>query len=177
MRQAAEKIHDRRSRDLPINARVAIDVVSDPYSHSGEKIQVLRSIRDDPLARMYVRSQIDSAQFTAGRHWQKMYDLCEVGGASSIDPAKEAVDGGRLPEAITDEQMVAFRVLNGVQKALGEDGSALVRGVLGRGFMIAQIAEAWGLNSRRETEYLGMRFRECLERMAVHWGYAQPKKI
>src|SRR3984885_16119463 len=48
------KIHDRRSRDLPRNAEVAAIEVDDPLGlDPGDKIVTLRSIRNDPLARLH----------------------------------------------------------------------------------------------------------------------------
>jgi hypothetical protein len=174
--QVQEKVYDRQSIDLPINAQVAPDTVADPLER-GAMLRVTRSIRDDPLARLYIRSKIDTAQLAAGRHWQRLYEAAEIGAASAIDPGKEAVDGGKFPEPITDEQIHAFRSLNAVYRVLGEDGGALIRAVLGRGLMVTQVAQAWGVTTKRETEYLGTRFRECLERMAIHWGYAPPKRL
>jgi hypothetical protein len=63
------KIHDRRSRDLPRNAEVAAVEVDDPLAlEPGEKIVTLRSIRNDPLARLHSHRQIDEAQYRAGAH-------------------------------------------------------------------------------------------------------------
>ena len=54
------KSHDRRSRDLPRNAEVAAIEVDDPLAlEPGEKIVTLRSIRNDPLARLHTHHQID----------------------------------------------------------------------------------------------------------------------
>jgi len=48
----AAAVHDRRSRDLPLNAEVAPIEVDDPLAlEPGERIVALRSIRNDPLAR------------------------------------------------------------------------------------------------------------------------------
>ena len=47
------KAHDRRSRDLLRNAEVATVEVENPLAlEPGEKIVALRSIRNDPLARL-----------------------------------------------------------------------------------------------------------------------------
>ena len=105
-------VHDRRSTDLVRNASVAIVEVDDPYAiEPGGKITVLRSLRDDPLARMSAAKQIDSAQFEAGRAWQADYEEAEVGGASAIDPTKEAVDGGKPPEMPRDIEIVEIGIL------------------------------------------------------------------
>jgi hypothetical protein len=62
------KIHDRRSRDLLRNAEVAAVEVDDPLGlDPGDKIVTLRSIRNDPLARLHTHRQIDEAQYQGGR--------------------------------------------------------------------------------------------------------------
>ena len=56
------KAHDRRSRDLLRNAEVATVEVDNPLAlEPGEKIVALRSIRNDPLARLHSHGQIDEA--------------------------------------------------------------------------------------------------------------------
>lgn len=171
-----EKVHDRKSVDLPINAHVAIAIVSDPYSDKGEKIEVLRSLRDDVLAWMQSRHQIDDAQFAAGRHWQRLHQCSTVGVIRAIDPGKEAVDGGRMPEAITDKQIDAFTALRQSYEKLGAYGSQLVFEILGEGRGIREAASLRGCQTDMEINYFGRRFRECLETLAIHWGYAQPKR-
>jgi hypothetical protein len=62
--QKSAKVHDRRSKDLPRNAEVAAIEVDDPLAlEPGEKIVTLRSIRNDPLARLHTHRQIDEAQY------------------------------------------------------------------------------------------------------------------
>jgi hypothetical protein len=62
------KAHDRRSRDLPLNAEVAAIEVDDLLAlEPGEKIVTLRSIRNDPLGRLHSHRQIDEAQSQGGR--------------------------------------------------------------------------------------------------------------
>jgi len=154
---------------------VAVAIVTDPHSDRGEKIQVVRSIRDDPLGWMHSRRQIDDAQLAAGRKWQKLHEISTIGPISAIDPAKEAVDGGEMREPLTNLQIDAFKELSKVSRELGEFGGALVRAVLGRGLSVASAAAEFNFSSKYETEYIGRRFRECLETLAIHWGLAAPK--
>src|SRR5690606_3286070 len=132
-RYLAEKIHDRRANDLTRNARVVVAVVKDPYSENGEHIAVTRSVRDDPLADMLSRRVIDQAMFEGGRTWQRYNELTEIGPISAIDPSKEAVDGGKMRDPITDKQIDAFRKIAEADKMLGQWGSILVRNLLSDG--------------------------------------------
>lgn len=102
------KIHDRMTGDLPINSVVSIAIVDDPLER-GASLKVLRSTRDDPLAAIYSRSQIDDAQFRAGRDAERLFEAAYIGRISGIDPGRIMVDGGQFPEVITDKQIKANR--------------------------------------------------------------------
>src|ERR1700691_771995 len=94
------KIHDRQSRDLPRNAEVAAIEVDDPLGlDPGDKIVTLRSIRNDPLARLHTHRQIDEAQYQGGRAFQDDWEKAERG-PRAVDPSREYVDGGQRREAI-----------------------------------------------------------------------------
>src|ERR1700752_1055463 len=110
--------HDRRATDLPYNAQVASAVADDPYE-PGSKLTVLRSLRDDPLAAMHNAKQIDQAQFIAGRHWQRAFELTSVGGVRAVDLTRERVDGGGIPQpTLSDTQLRAFGDLKRAMSAL-----------------------------------------------------------
>lgn len=169
-------VHDRQSTDLLRNARVAPMEVDDPLAlEPGDKITVVRSLRDDPLARLHVRDQIDDAQYNAGRRFQHDFETAERG-PRAIDPSKEAVDGGKPPEPITERQRLAVRRLNRAHRELGADGSGLTHDVLVHGRNMAQIAERRGVKGERWERYFGMRFQECLNRLAVVYDLAMAPK-
>lgn len=168
-------LHDRRAADLPFNAKVAAVTADDPYE-PGAKLTVLRSLRDDPLAAMHNAKQIDQAQFVAGRHWQRAYELVETGGVRALDPTRERVDGGGIPQAtISDAQIRAFADLGKATAALGLEGDSLVRDFLGSGLCVRDIAVRRDAHTERERGYLGRRLRECLNTLAIEFGYAGPK--
>lgn len=139
--------------------------------NAAQKLIVFRSIRD-PLASLHASQSIDEAQYQAGRHWQRAYELSEVGGARAIDPTKEAVDGGRMPEMLTDAQLRAFKDLGQARGVLGMVGERIVTQVLGERLSIAKVADRWGFSTERDRRYIGMRFNECLEQLAKLWNYA-----
>jgi hypothetical protein len=164
-------VHDRTARDLLRNAQVAPTEVDDPYE-AGAKIMVLRSTRHDPLADLMSKGHIDQCDYVAGRHWQAAWESAEIGGVQAIDPTREAVDGGQLPEILTDTQRRAMQDLDAARGALGREGHALVCDVLGRGMSIVEAARNRGLCSEADRKYAGKRFRECLSTLAVRFGYA-----
>jgi hypothetical protein len=163
--------HDRTSHDLPRNAQVAPVEIDDPYEE-GARIVVLRSTRNDQLADLKSKGRIDECDYVAGRHWQAAYEKAEIGGIRAIDPSREMVDGGRLPELLTDTQRCAVQDLKAAREALGREGDALIRDVLGQGLSIAEAAENRGLLLETDRKYIGKRFRECLSTLALRFGYA-----
>jgi hypothetical protein len=167
-------IHDRRATDLLRNAQVAIIEIEDPYE-AGAKIIAIRSTRGDPLGDLHARNQIDEAQYQGGRSFQHDFETAERG-PRAIDPSKEAVDGGLMPEPITEGQRRAARQLAVVYRALGQDGSALAHDVLIHMKTRSQVAEGRGLEGKRWEEYFGMRFRECLDCLALVYGFAMRER-
>lgn len=166
------KVHDRRagSGDLTRGAKTAAIEVDDPYEIGG-KIVTLRSVRNDPLAGLHSRGFIDEAQYQGGRAFQHDFETAERG-PKAIDPSKEAVDGGMMPEPITDHQQRAVVRLNAAERKLGQNGASLVHAVLIARQTVDQICAARGLRSQRENDYIGKRVRECLDTLAKVYGFA-----
>jgi hypothetical protein len=166
------KVHDRRSRDLLRNAEVAAIEVDDPLAlEPGEKIVTLRSIRNDPLARLHTHRLIDEAQYQGGRAFQSDWEKAERG-PQAVDPTREYVDGGQRREPITEGQRKAVLRLNRAERELGADGSALVHEVLILGTTMEQIGQRRGVHGQRWIDYFARRFRECLDRLALIYGFA-----
>jgi hypothetical protein len=143
-------VHDRRSRDLPLNAEVASGEVDDPLAlEPGEKIVALRSIRNDPLARLHSHHQMDDAQYRGGRAFR---------------------NDGSTPSAARK----AVLRLNRAERELGGDGSALVHDVLIHGMTLDQVGQCRSLTTQRWRDYFARRFCECLDRLALVYGFATP---
>ena len=151
-------------------------IVDDPYAlEPGEKTVAMRNTNDDPLAKLHVRHQIDEAQYHAGRAFQEDFETAERG-PQAIDPSKEAVDGGRMPEPITEAMRKAVVRLSKAERALGADGSALTHAILIRRQTCSQIAQARDLKGEGWEKYFGKRFRECLDCLAIVYGFAMEKR-
>jgi hypothetical protein len=80
------------------------------------------------------------------------------------------------PEPITEAQQRAARQLAVVYRALGQDGSAIVHDILVHGKTREQVAESRGLAGERYVRYYGMRFRECLDCLAIVYGFAMVRR-
>jgi hypothetical protein len=131
----------------------------------------MRSTRDDPLAGLHARKHIDEAQYQGGRSFQHDFETAERG-PKAIDPSKEAVDGGQMPEPITEAQRKATVRLASVHRELGANGSALINAFLIAGLNIDKICDDRHLTAERERLYVSRRVRECLDELAVFYGFA-----
>jgi hypothetical protein len=170
------KVHDRRSRDLLRNADVAAIEVDDPLGlDPGDKIVTLRSLRNDPLGRMHSHHQIDEAQYQGGRAFQNDWEKAERG-PQAVDPSREYVDGGQFREPITEGQRKAVLRLNRVERELGADGSALAHEILILGMTMEQISQRRGVRGQRWLDYFARRLRECLDRLALIYGFVTEKR-
>lgn len=162
---------DRRATDLLRNAEVAIAVVDDPYPlERGDKITTLRSLRDDPLERLHIRAMIDDAQRDAGKEYRADLERSEIGNVRAIDPSKEAVDGGRIVEAISETQRRAVKRVSEAGAVMGMLAESIVRAVLSGNLFPAQVAVARGFTSEREKGHYAWIFRKALEQLAVFYG-------
>ena len=170
------RVHDRKAQDLPLNAEVAEVEVDDPLAlEPGEKIVTLRSIRNDPLARLHSHHQIDEAQFRGGRAFQDDWEKAERG-PQALDPTREFVDASPSREPITERQRKAVLRLNRATRELGADGAVLVHEVLILGLTMEQIGQRRALPGQRWMDYFSKRLRECLDRLAQTYGFAAPRR-
>lgn len=163
-------IHDRRSTDTLTAGQYASIEVDDPYE-PGEQITVLRQLRGDPLGRLHSHHQIDDAQYTAGRCYQRDWEVAERG-ARAIDPTREAVDGGRLPEPLTDKQQSARVRLIRVRAELGRLIRPVMDNVLIERMSIETVAIMQGRSGARWANYYGRMFRDGLDVLAVEYNLA-----
>jgi hypothetical protein len=182
-KEPAATVHDRKSTDITIGAEghVAKMVIDDPLGlNPGDKIEVLRHLRADPIAQMHARKHIDDAQYEAGRSFQRDWEKAERG-PRAIDPFKEYVDGGLAAEPVTDGQLAAVDRLNRAEAQVradhGAKGVAIVHEVLVHGLSMGQVARRRGLDGDRWRDFFGKLFRECLETLAVAYGHSNLAKV
>lgn len=163
------KKHDLRASDVPQRIATAEVPIIDPYGDPGV---ALVQVRDDHLAWLWARGEVELYEYHAGRRWQRAYELALLGGARGIDTTRERVDGGRSPEVLGEAQMRAMRDLDASRELLGARGFRLMEDICGRGLSLREAAQARWLVTQRARDYLGRRFRECLHELAVMWGMA-----
>jgi hypothetical protein len=159
--------HDRRSTDTLAAGEYATTVVDDPYERGG-KLSTLRQLRNDPLARLHSHRQIDDAQFHAGRAYQNDREIAERG-AKAIDPSKEAVDGGLMPEALTDRQIKARKRLIKIERDLGRRLMGVLEAVLINGLTIEQVSQS---KAQSVLKLHGGLFRVALNELATIYCFS-----
>jgi len=163
-------VHDRRAKDLlSAGQYVSVDVI-DPFDPQA-KITVLRQTRCDPLGRLHAHHQIDDAQYMAGRRYERDRELAERG-AKAIDPTREAVDGGRIPEPLPDSQIEATARLVRVHAALGRLMQSTLDGVLMAGTIESMSIQVFKRDGDRWANHYGKLFRDALDVLAVEYKLA-----
>lgn len=164
----------RKRLGIPVGIRPSdLDLieVDDPYE-PGKKLHATRSTRNDPLARLHSHHQIDQAQFMAGRAYQRDWELAERG-AQAIDPTKEAVDGGRMPEPLSDSQGKARMRLVEIERVLGRTMHKVAHSVLVDGMSMEVMAlRVFGRHGELASKYYGRMFRDALDVLAVEYRLA-----
>jgi hypothetical protein len=163
--------HDRRAKEINRgqNGYTVEVLIDDPYE-PGAKIATVRSVRDDPLADRFSRGHIDQAQFDAGREFQRHFGIAERGPRAV--QLSEAVDGDPPRENLTDGQLLAGKWLAKCYRKLGADGSSLVHDMLVHAMSTKQIAESRGMAGQDWERYFGKRLWECLNTLAVVYGFS-----
>lgn len=165
------RVADRRASEAHRQASLVPVEVPDPYE-AGASIVAFKNAKADPLERLKQQSDIDEAQYQAGKAYERDLELAEVGNVRAIDPTKEAVDGGRMPELVTDSQRRALVRLREAGRVMGLFAESVVRGVLERNVSPAQLAIARGFSTRREQLHYGWIFRRALEELTQVYGTA-----
>ncbi len=94
-----------------------------------------------------------------------------------MDPTREYVAGARSREPVTESQRQAVLRLNRVERELGTDGAALVHDVLVFGLTMDQIGQRRAVRTQHWNDYFARRFRECLDRLALIYGFATEASV
>jgi hypothetical protein len=97
-------------------------------------------------------------------------------GPQAVDPSRDYVDGVQTREPVTESQRKAVLRLNRAERELGADGSALVHDVLVKGMTMEQVGQRRDLVSQRWKDCFSRRLCECLDRLALVYGFAADKK-
>ena len=166
----------RKSNDDQINAALAglnheVDIVTvdNPLAlvrDENLKREAIRTLRDDTLAALHARQAIDDAMFYAGRLLQKCYDNSQIGSVCAIDPSKEAVDGGRFPEPLSERQIKASSELASIRKQFKWEEWHMLDGIVCQGKTIQNYGMSLGMTTGREFDWVSRQFKQYLNKLA-----------
>jgi hypothetical protein len=141
-----------------------------PISASNpERIAAVINVRESAITTLYARGKIDDAQKEAADRFRSLWETLGGKGASSIDPAREHVDGGKMPEPISERQVRAATELAKARLELGARGYWLVARICGEG---CSLAEAMGSQRKRDALTAADNLRACLDDLAALWRLA-----
>lgn len=175
------QVHDRRA-DKPFNAEVKPVLIDDPFgpgamkrsgyreevqptappvwNERGEltpvppaKIVATRSLRSDPLGRLYAHGDIDEVLYVAGRKFQVLYAAAEISTASGSQ-WRERVQGGSIAEVLTEHRQKAMRELAKLYKRLGPEKSMVMMAILGERMWFSDLSAITGTGARKVSEKL-----------------------
>ena len=95
-------------------------------------------------------------------------------GSGLVDLLAELRRSGRMtPKGVFADRAREVSVVPGAGITLSRaDGSALVHDVLVQGLTMEQVGQRRGLCTKRWSDYFSRRFRECLDRLALLYGFA-----
>lgn len=174
IKKAARKVET--PANFIVNSRavcIAVEV-DDPYfnaSHAESrgntrKTTAMVNARESPALWMYTHNNIDTAQFEAAKHFRKLYETAQGTGIQSQDFMKEPVDGGYMPEPLTDRRQRAAKELAAAHNVLGRAGYLLVESVCAHCMEVAQLYSTdWARKRERRN------LKDSLDRLASFWGF------
>jgi len=134
------------------------------------------SLRNDPIGQMAKRGQLGcgaerDVRLRAARHWQRLYEIAEIGGARGIDPTKDSVDGGRFEMPDTDARLRALAELNRLCRSLKLEEERLLTWVLEVKRTLKQFAGLFAKATERDVSRLGERLAGALDKVAELVGF------
>lgn len=167
----------KRQKPVTLGNVIMLEVDNPLYSraHDGDKtnprtITACYNSRESYAGFLYARKAITQAEHMAATRIRQAYEGIGGAGAKAMDYTKEPVDGGGHGEPISQRQLMFGRVLKDASLFLGPQGYDLVIKLAGQGLWPKDLSQDKG-----RREYWGKRFTECLETLAVHWGYQRQR--
>ena len=139
-------------------------------AHDGDRTNPKRitaayNPRESYVGWLLARDQINRAEYEAAGKIREAFEAMGGAGARAMDYSKEWVDGGMMPDPITDAQLNAGRTLKQCAAWLGPAGHDLTIKLAGQCLWPKDMAP-----DRNGQLYVGKRFRECLSTLAHHFG-------
>ncbi len=154
-----------------------MEVDNPDWSHDRDKVpgfpkhvRAAVNMRESPIVWMLAHDQVSTTQAKAASRFRELYEAAGSADLKAMDTTKEPVDGGGFPDILTDRKMQAAKDLKDVHALLGIEGYRLIVNVCGECNWIRDLGHTQWKRLR-----LADKLRECLNALAIHWGYQTPK--
>jgi hypothetical protein len=161
---------------------IVADTVADPNPlFRGQKQAVAKNARESSLSSMLARKQIDEAQCRAGDWIRLQYEKMRMG-SGAIDPSYEPVDTSGHADPIPDRLLMASLKIHDARAAVvqevGQRGWQLIEWVCCEGYGVAEATvKRYGYTTRKRLDLTGEMFRDALDALAVHKGFATENNV
>ena len=161
----------------------------DPHEPDEKPRAKIVNLRNDTIGRLHKWGRLGepavaATRVMAARHFQRDYEVVEMGGAKAIDPTRQRVDeGGNHGGVDIDRRLQAIKKLGRIRQRLGvlsiqtyfggEEkiaGADLLIWVLGENCSLTIIADRFGYD--RSHLRLLPHLIECLDILAIEYGLA-----
>lgn len=139
-------------------------------SFNRRKVKLPHNAKESAIITMAARGHLNASQLQAAKRFCQYYERLGGSGAGSFDYSREPVDGGSTCTTISESQIEAGQQLKQCRDLLGIVGYDLVSKVAGQGMSLDNIC-----SDKRRKNYAADHLRDCLDVLAVHWGYVSPK--
>nr|WP_155914822.1 hypothetical protein [Bartonella clarridgeiae] len=120
-----------------------------------------------PIALLYKKGHINQAQYKAAERFYVYWRQCQGDTQMSLDLTTQKVDSSQRYIHPIEAQTNALKHLQTVKIHLGILGYKLVEQVVGYDQAFKELSP-----SKRKQNSLADHLRDCLDLLAVHWGYA-----
>lgn len=166
---------------IPKLVRISTVTMDNPYFNpdplhaedrtNPARIEVALSMRESYITYLRGRRAISEEQYLAAVKVCTAFERLGGAGAGAMDFTRDVVDGGTTPVPAVEIHNHAREVLSDCHLTLGPAGHDLVLKMAGQGLWPKDMAP----RDAKKRDYLSMRFRECLEHLAIRWGYQKAR--
>ncbi|WP_455473970.1 hypothetical protein [Bartonella sp. B30(2025)] len=133
-------------------------------------IVAIANANSRPIALLYAKGHINKAQYKAAERFYSYWRQSQADLHMSLDYTRQKVDGNQAYVHPIESQIEATNHLNTIKISLGILGYQLVEQVVGYGQAIKDLHA-----SKRKQNSLADHLRDCLDLLALHWGYTNQK--
>lgn len=136
-----------------------------------KRITAFVNVRESAVSVLASKGQVSESQVAAADRFRRLFEAMGGAGARAMDPSKEFVDGGRIPDPISAHQIDAGKELADayaqVSKQHGLYAWRLLGYVCGEGRSIHELT-----TTRRQRDTMTDLLRLYLDCLSEHWGYS-----